>query len=151
MNNNTYLFKVIYVVLLTTLLSARSFAVFAEKSPKLNASISNECVPRKGFYGDSGSATAGAIIKVYAYDGAQLTANAGSIFNAGTITANSDGSWVWKCNGSNSCTAGANNCITNGTRKNRVGSDFYLRRCKQSIIEASNQWHEFQHLGYRQR
>lgn len=115
MNNNTYLFKIIYVVLLTTLLSALSLTVFAEKSPKLNASISNECVPRKGFYGDPGSATAGAIIKVYSYDWSQLTANAGSIFASGIVTANSDGSWVWKCNGSNSCTAGANNCITNGT------------------------------------
>ncbi|MFN5323969.1 MAG: T9SS type A sorting domain-containing protein [Bacteroidota bacterium] len=115
MNNNTYLRKTIYALFVGLVLSAASYKAQAEKTPKLNASISNECVPRKGFYGDPGSATAGAIIKVYAYDGAQLTANAGSIFNAGTITANSDGSWVWKCNGSNSCTAGANNCITNGT------------------------------------
>lgn len=98
-----------------TLFCLLGFSAVAEKSPMINASISNECVPRKGFYGDPGSAVAGAIIKVYEYNGNLLTANAGSIFTAGTITVNTNGSWVWKCNGSNACTAGANNCIVNGT------------------------------------
>ncbi|MFM7901602.1 MAG: hypothetical protein ACKPAD_06400, partial [Bacteroidota bacterium] len=102
---------------LTTMivLSFLTFNAVAEKSPMLNSGLSRECTPRKGFYGDPGSSVAGAVIKVYSYSGSLLTPNAGSIFNAGTITVNTDGSWIWKCNGSNSCAAGANNCLTNGT------------------------------------
>ncbi|MFM7079288.1 MAG: hypothetical protein ACKOYC_05810, partial [Bacteroidota bacterium] len=102
---------------LTTMIvmSFLTFNAVAEKSPMLNSGLSRECTPRKGFYGDPGSSVAGAVIKVYSYSGSLLTPNAGSIFNAGTITVNTDGSWVWKCNGSNACAAGANNCLTNGT------------------------------------
>ncbi|MFN5223803.1 MAG: T9SS type A sorting domain-containing protein [Bacteroidota bacterium] len=100
----------VLIVLSSTVIKAT-----AEKSPMINAGLSNECTPRKGFYGDPGSAVAGAAIKVYSYSGTQLTPNAGSIFSAGNITVNADGSWIWKCNGSNACAAGANNCLTNGT------------------------------------
>jgi hypothetical protein len=84
-------------------------------SPALNFSLTSECTPKKGFTGSAGSAIAGAVIKVYDASGNLVTPNAGSIYNSGTVTANPDGSWIWKCNGNSSCSAGANNCITSGT------------------------------------
>lgn len=107
--------KRILGLLTIIVLGSTAFKAAAEKSPMINSGLSNECTPRKGFYGDPGSAVAGAVIRVYSYDGALLTPNAGSIFNTGTITVNTNGSWIWKCNGSNACTAGANNCLINGT------------------------------------
>jgi hypothetical protein len=84
-------------------------------APPLNISLTAECTPKKGFFGSAGSAVAGAVINIYNYLNVLQNPNAGSIFSAGTITANADGSWVWKCNGNASCSAGANNCIADGT------------------------------------
>ncbi|MFY7970672.1 MAG: hypothetical protein ACOVOO_01945, partial [Flavobacteriales bacterium] len=84
-------------------------------SNALNAALSAECTPKKGFFGDPGSAEAGAIIRVYNFSGTLQTPNAGSVYSAGVVTANANGSWIWKCNGNNSCSAGANNCLSSGT------------------------------------
>lgn len=83
-------------------------------SPGIDTSLAGECTPKKGFYGNAGSAVAGAEIKVYDLSGNLQTPNAGSIYNSGTITVNPDGSWVWKCNGNNNCPSGANNCLPAG-------------------------------------
>jgi uncharacterized repeat protein (TIGR01451 family) len=82
-------------------------------SPLVSALVS-ECNPRKGFSGAAGSAIPGAVIRVYDMLGNLYSPIAGSIYSAGTITVNTDGSWVWKCNSSNACAAGANNCIPSG-------------------------------------
>src|SRR3989339_120188 len=83
----------------------------------LDAGLSSECTPKKGFTGSAGSAVSGAVVKIYNEANVLLDPNAGSIYAAGTITANTDGSWIWKCNGSNACAAGANNCISAGSYK----------------------------------
>lgn len=83
-------------------------------SPVIDTSLAGECTPKKGFYGNAGSAVAGAEIKVYDLSGNLQTPNAGSIYSSGTITANLDGSWTWKCNGNNNCPSGANNCLPAG-------------------------------------
>ncbi|MCF8409512.1 MAG: hypothetical protein K9G36_11130, partial [Crocinitomicaceae bacterium] len=76
--------------------------------------LAQECTPKKGFFGDIGSAIPGAIIRVYNSVQTLQTPNAGSIYAAGVVTANADGSWIWKCNGNSSCSAGANNCLADG-------------------------------------
>jgi hypothetical protein len=76
--------------------------------------LAQECTPKKGFFGDVGSASAGAIIRVYNSAQVLQTPNAGSIYASGVVTANADGSWIWKCNGNSSCSAGANNCLADG-------------------------------------
>lgn len=83
-------------------------------SPGIDNSLAGECTPKKGFYGNAGSAVAGAEIKVYDLSGNLQTPNAGSIYSSGTITANPDGSWTWKCNGNDNCPSGANNCLPAG-------------------------------------
>ncbi len=65
-------------------------------------------ISAKGLCGDAGSAISGAEIKVY-YEGNLLTASSGSSnYSGGQVFANADGSWIWKCNTSSGCTAGAN-------------------------------------------
>ena len=68
----------------------------AQCTPALNSAFVSECSPKKGFEGTAGAAQAGAVITVYNINGTVVPPNAGSIYSAGTITANADGSWVWK-------------------------------------------------------
>jgi hypothetical protein len=89
--------------------------VIASCSPVVVDSLTGECTPKKGFYGNAGSATGGAVIRIYDRLNVLQLPNAGSIYALGTVTANTDGSWVWKCNGNNTCPSGANNCIPPGT------------------------------------
>ncbi|MFM7729156.1 MAG: hypothetical protein ACKO7B_20830, partial [Flavobacteriales bacterium] len=89
--------------------------VAANCTAALVAANTTECTPKKGFTGIANSAIPGAVINVYNSSNVLQTPNAGSIFSGGVITANPDGSWIWKCNGNATCGAGANNCLSNGT------------------------------------
>ncbi len=93
----------------TSIDNCSSVTVATACSPTISSSTLFT-LTNKGICGDNGSAIEGAEIKVY-YDGALLTPNTGSSnYSGGQVFADiggmNPGSWYWKCNTNDGCTAG---------------------------------------------